>query len=181
MTVDISAWLLSLGLGLAAAPAAAPKQQAHTLSLSLFTIGKSQNKNQVQYAVHVDGQCVPVSAAPVFAYWRMLELGPNRVEPLLPREVGAYGPASQLVTTRGADGGKIRLVLRALHDRPIVVETRRAADGTCGALATVSIADSSAHLFNVYVKLTWHLSVDYLLLRGWSIDGTRVLSEKLRP
>jgi hypothetical protein len=46
MTVDISAWLLSLGLGSAAAPAAAAKPQAHTLSL--VTIGKSQNKNQVQ-------------------------------------------------------------------------------------------------------------------------------------
>jgi hypothetical protein len=179
MTAEVTALFVSLALGLAVAPAAAPKPQAHTLSL--FTIGKSQNKNQVQYAVHVDAQCVPASGAPVFAYWRMLELGPNRVEPLLPRELSAYGPASQLAATRGADGGKVRLVLRALPDRPIFVETRRAAGGTCRAFATVPIAGSPAHLFNVYVKLTWHLSVDYLLLRGWSLDGARVLSEKLTP
>lgn len=172
-----AALLLSLVLGSTAAPDVSPRPRAHTVSL--FTIGKSQNKNQVQYAVHVDGQCALASNAPVFAYWRMLELGPSRIEPLLPRELSAYGPASQLVTARSATGGKLRLVLRALPNRPIVVETRRAADGTCQAFATVAIAGTSAHLFDVYVKLTWHLSVDYLLLRGWSIDGSHVLSEKL--
>jgi hypothetical protein len=63
----------------------------------------------------------------------------------------------------------------------MIVETRRAADGTCRASATIAIAGTSAHLFDVYVKLTWHLSVDYLLLRGWSMQGTRVLSEKVSP
>jgi len=177
MTVGTAALILTVIMGVTAAQAESAKSVVHTVSV--FTIGKSQNKNQVQYAVHVDGQCVPVPGAPVFAYWRMLELGPTRVEPLLPSELSAYGPASQLVTARGADGGEVRLVLRALRNRPILLATRRATDGTCRALATVAIAGSPAHLFNVYVKLTWHLSVDYLLLRGWSMDGTRVLSEKL--
>lgn len=177
MTVEVSALML-LALGLVAAPAELPKPRARTIAL--FTIGKSQNKNQVQYAIRVDGQCAPVPGAPVFAYWRMLELGPTRVEPLLPRELSAYGAASQLVTGRGANGGKLRLVLRALPNRPIVVETRRAADGTCRASATAAIAGTPAHLFDVYVKLTWHLSVDYLLLRGWSMDGTHIVKEKLK-
>ena len=176
MTVEVSAWML-LALGLVAAPAELPKPRARTISL--FTIGKSQNKNQVQYAVHVDDQCVPVPGAPVFAYWRMLELGPTRVEPLLPRELSAYGPASQRITARSANGGKIHLVLKALPERPILVETAQAADGTCRAFASVTIGNRTAHLFNVYVKLTWHLSVDYLLLRGWATDGTHVLSEKV--
>ena len=176
MTVEVR--LLALALGMAVAPAESAKPKVY--AVSLFTIGKSQNKNQVQYAVHTDGQCVPVPRAAVFAYWRMLELGPNRFEPLLARELSAYGVASQLVKARGAAGGEVRLVLRALPNRPIVVETWRATDGTCRAFATLAIAGSPAHLFNVYVKLTWHLSVDYLLLRGWSMDGTRVLSERLR-
>jgi Domain of unknown function (DUF4833) len=177
MTAKFRALILALSVGLIAAPADSAEPKAH--AVSLFTIGKSQNKNQVQYAVHVDGQCVPIPGAPVFAYWRMLELGPTRVEPLLARELSAYGPTSQQVTARRADGGEVRLVLRALPNRSIVVETRRAADGTCRALATVAIAGSPAHLFSVYVKLTWRLSVDYLLLRGWSMDGTRILTEKL--
>jgi hypothetical protein len=176
MTAVVSAMMLSL-LGLAAGPLALPKPRAHTLPL--FTISKSQNKNQVQYAIYVDERCVPLLDAPVFAYWRMLELGPTRVEPLLPRELSAYGPSSQLVTARGANGGQVRLVLRALQDRLIFVETGRAADGTCHAFARVTIGGSPAHLFNVYVKLTWHLSVDYVLLRGWSTDATHLLREKL--
>jgi Domain of unknown function (DUF4833) len=176
MTIARSA-LLSVALALATAPAEPPKPRAH--AIALFTIGKSQNKNQVQYAVHVDSQCVPFPSAPVFAYWRMLELGPTRVEPLLPRELSAYGPASQLVTARSANGGKIHLVLKALPGRPILVETARAADGTCRAFASINIGNRTAHLFNVYVKLSWHLSVDYLLLRGWATDGTQVLSERV--
>ncbi|HEX4473716.1 MAG TPA: DUF4833 domain-containing protein, partial [Polyangiaceae bacterium] len=58
--------------------------------VSLFTIAKSENKNEVEYAVHVDKQCAPISGTPVFAYWRMLELGPTKVAPILPREVSAY-------------------------------------------------------------------------------------------
>jgi hypothetical protein len=180
MAMGTGTLLLLLTLGLTAAPADSAQLAARTVSL--FTISKSQNKNQVQYAIRVDSRCAPVSGAPIFAYWRMLEVGPTRVEPLLPRELRAYGPASQLVTERGADGGKVRLVLQALRDRSILVETRRDADGTCRAFATVAIAGSPAHLFNVYVSLTWRLSVDYLLLRGWSvIERTRLLTEKLSP
>jgi hypothetical protein len=169
---------LALALGLTAVPAVSAKPQAR--ALSLFTIGKSQNKNQVQYAVRVDGQCAPASNGPVFAYWRMRELGPTRVEPLQPGELRAYGPASQASTGRSTTGGRLSLVLRALPNRPIVVETQRAADGACKVFATIAIAGRPAHLFDVYVKLTWRLSVDYLLLRGWSMDGTRILTEKLR-
>ncbi len=144
--------------------------------LSLFTISKSENKNQVQYAVRTDKNCAPVSTAPVFAYWRMLEQGPDRVAPLLPREERAYGIASQRVD----DKGKIHLVLRALPNRPIVVETGRAKDGSCQALANMPINGSPAYLFDVYVKLKWPATVEYLLLRGWSRDRSHVLTEKLK-
>ncbi len=41
----------------------------------VFSIAKSENKNQVQYVVRLDAHCAPVGPAPVFAYWRMLEKG----------------------------------------------------------------------------------------------------------
>ena len=147
--------------------------------LPLFTIGKSQNKNQVQYSVHVDDHCVPRAKTPVFAYWHMLELGPTRVAPLLSREYRAYGIANQRVTEQHSDGGQVSLALRALPKRPILVKTFKGSSGACRALATLTIAGKPAHLFDVYVKLNWHLGVDYLFLRGWSTDRSRILSEKL--
>ena len=170
-------WFLSVVFWGTSALGDAPPRASH--AIPLFTIGKSQNRNQVQYAIHVDDRCIPTQDSPVFAYWRMLELGPNRVAPLLSREIRAYGIATQSVTAHGSVGGKVRLALRAMPNRPILVETLQGSNGTCRAFATLDIAGKSAHLFDVYVKLNWDLGVEYLLLRGESMDGTRVLNEKL--
>lgn len=163
----------ALSFVISAAPAGDARQAGE---LSLFSISKSENKNQVQYAVQTNPNCAPASTAPVFAYWRMLEQGPNRVAPLLPREQEAYGIASQSVDTKG----RVRVVLRAVPSRPIVVETGRADDGSCRALANMPIKGSPAYLFDVYLKLKWPAAVEYLLLRGWSHDRSHVLTEKLK-
>jgi hypothetical protein len=144
--------------------------------LPLFSISKSENKNQVQYAVHANAQCAAASAAPVFAYWRMLEQGATRVAPLLSREQAAYGIASQSVDAEG----RVRLVLRAVPSRPIIVEIGRSDAGACRALANLPISGSPAYLFDVYLKLKWPSAVEYLLLRGWSRDRSHVLTEKLK-
>ena len=154
-----------------------PSRAAH--AIPLFTIAKSQNRNQVQYAIHVDDQCVPTQGSPIFAYWRMLELGPNQVAPLLSQEIRAYGIATQSSTARSSVGGKVRLALQAMPNRPILVETFQESSGACRAFATLAIGGKPAHLFEVYVKLNGPLGVDYLLLKGRSVDGTRVLNEKL--
>jgi hypothetical protein len=151
-----------------------------TTEVPLFSISKSENKNRVQYAVRVDRHCAPISEEPIFAYWQMLELGATRIEPLLAREVPAYGPASQTVLSRDADGGRIRLILKALPTRPILVQVFRASSGACQALSTVTISGSPAHLYNVHAKLRWPGGVAYLLVQGWSLDGTHVLSERLK-
>jgi len=62
--------------------------------------------------------------------------------------------------------------------RPVTIETSRGSDGACRGLATASIAGAPAHLFNVYVHLKWD-GVDYLLLQGWSMDGSHVVRERL--
>jgi uncharacterized protein DUF4833 len=149
-------------------------------TLPLFTIAKSENKNQVQYEVRVDDRCAPLGAAPVFAYWRMREHGPDRTEPLLDRELPAYGLSTQSLAAPGAAGGKVHIVLRAVPARPIEVATWRDADGECRASATLVIGGSMAHLFDVYAKLKWPWGIDYLLLQGWSLDGSRVVREVLR-
>jgi len=148
-------------------------------SVPLFTITKSENRNHVQYALRVDAQCTPLSTAPVFAYWKMLEKGPDRTESLLFLEQRAYGIASQRPVTEGPDQGKIRLVLRAVPSRVILVDVKRRADGSCDAGAALTIGGAQANLYNVYARLKWPFGVEYLDLSGWSLDATHVVSERM--
>ncbi len=171
--------LLLVALGSSAAVASADTPVASGKVVPVFSIAKSENKNQVQYVVRIDDRCAPVGQAPMSAYWRMLENGPTDTAPILSREVAAYGLASQAVVARDAGGGTVRVVLKALPGRPLTVVTSRGGDGgKCTALATTSIAGTPAHLFNVYVHLKWD-GVDYLLLQGWSLDGSHVVRETL--
>jgi hypothetical protein len=147
---------------------------------ALFTISKSENKNQVQYALRVDDHCAPIGDAPVYAYWRMIELGPTRTAPLLAQELPAYGVSSQAVVERSDTAGKVRLALQAVPSRPILVQTAVTAGGTCQAWSTLTINGTAAHLYNVHVKLRWPLGVDYLLLQGWATDGKRTVTEMLK-
>jgi hypothetical protein len=144
----------------------------------VFSIAKSENKNQVQYVIQLDDSCVPVGAAPVSAYWRMLEDGPTKTAPILRRENRAYGLSSQAIVARSNGGGTVRIALNALPSRPVTVQASLGSDGACRALAVMPIAGEPAHLFNVFAQLKWD-GVDYLLLRGWSMDGSRVVTEKI--
>jgi hypothetical protein len=144
---------------------------------SLFTISKSENKNEVVFAIHLDERCAPIGDAPVYSFWRMYEKGPHIIEPLLSREEAAYGIAGQSVLSTGSEGGRVEITLRALPKRPVVIETKPA-DGRCEAWSTATVAGESAYLYDVYAKLTT-FGVDYLLLSGWALDRTRVLHEKV--
>lgn len=165
-------WLVAIVLatGTARADAPAPPRA----SVPLFSITKSENKNQIAYALYVDENCAPASGAPVFAYWKMFEKGPTRTAPMLSREAKAYGLVAQRV-----DGEKVRIALKAVPSKPIVIETSRGAQGACQALSTTTIAGVPAHLFDVYVRLKGIFGVDDLLLRGWSMDGKAVVQEKV--
>ncbi len=149
-------------------------------SVPIFTISKSENRNQVRYLVRVDERCAPVGPSPIFAFWRMLERGPDATEPLLARETRAYGVESQTVTARGDAGGTVLLRLNAVPLHDILVETHRIASGQCAATATAQISGVPAHLFNVHVALKWPLRVDYLLFSGWTLDGAQVIEERVR-
>jgi hypothetical protein len=137
---------------------------------SAFVISKTQNRNQVHYAVKVDEACRPVTAAPVRPYWLMLTKGPQVTEPLLDREQPAYGLARQQV-----EGSAVRLVLRALPGRPVLIQTWQGPDGACLSAAVTTIAGSRARLFNVHVACALLCTgVDHLVLTGWRDDGTVV-------
>jgi hypothetical protein len=155
---------------------------------SVFFIAKSENKNQVHYGIRLDGACSPVGRSPVFAYWRMLERGPFATEPLLGHETPAYGFAGQHVVTRDeanfvprrGEGGRVRVTLHALAERPILVES--SADGdACVASARMIIGGVPASLKSVFVQLRWPFGVDSLVLWGRAVDDGRLLREKVEP
>src|ERR1700722_3637008 len=114
-------WTRSIGAAGLLAQASSVDAAAPHDAAALFFVSKSENRNQVAYEVRLDESCRLVGDAPVFAYWRMLELGPTRTEPLLPIEAPAYGIARQEVLERGSLGGAVRIALRALPDREILV------------------------------------------------------------
>jgi len=145
-----------------------------TIPSAIF-VSKSENKNQVHYAVRVDDRCELASPSPVYAYWRMLERGPSVTEPLLSREEAAYGIARQQVA-----GDTVTVWLRALPQRPITVRVARGPDGACTTTAETTIAGHAARLFNVHVSLGF-LRVDHLLLTGWEEPDGRVVRERINP
>jgi len=145
---------------------------------SVFLVAKSENRNQVHYGVHLDASCAPVGSVPIFAYWRMLERGPLATEPLLRREVDAYGFAEQRVVERSADGGRVTLRLHALPGRPIAIQTG-SRDGACEAAATTVIGGVPASLRSVYAQLRWPFGVDHLVLSGRSLADGRAVEERV--
>lgn len=139
---------------------------------SVLFVTKSENKNQVHYGVHLTDACTFASAAPVYAYWKMIEKGPNVTEPILSREERAYGIARQEVA-----GDVVTVVLRGVPHRPIKIHVARGEDGKCTATPETTIAGVLARLFNVHIALGF-LHVDHLMLTGWSASG-QVVRERL--
>ncbi len=166
---------LSLALALALALGSRDARAADASEIpSAFFISKSENKNQVHYAVRVDAACKLVGPAPVRAYWRELERGPDVTSPLLDREQAAYGIESQRL-----QNDRVVLALRALPSRTLAIETARGADGACHAWTHMNIAGEDAQLWSIHVVLKL-LSIDSILLTGWTWTDRRVIRETLR-
>lgn len=170
----LAATVLAIVGGRASTASAEPSRDVP----SVFFVAKSENRNQVHYGLHLDASCTPAGPAPVFVYWRMLEHGPGATEPLLSREVAAYGVADQRIVERRSDGGRVVLHLRALPDRAIEIATT-AHDGRCDVSATTPIDGATAILVSVYAQLRWPFGVDYLLLSGRSLPDGHALRERL--
>jgi hypothetical protein len=170
--VPLSSCLVALaGVGLAIPTGRGVDTDAHSVR-SVFFVAKSENKNQVHYGIRLDQACAPAGAAPVFAYWRMLEKGPLATEPLLAREIPAYGLLSQSALPRDARGGRVVVTLNALPNRPIAIDTT-AAGAQCTAKARALIAGVPASLTSVFVQLRWPFGVEFMVLSGRA-DGLAV-------
>jgi hypothetical protein len=139
-----------------------------------LVIAKSGNKNEVHYAVHVDEACAPVAPAPISAYWRMLERGPDVTEPLRSREETVLGVERQVV-----EAGAVRTTLRAFPGRTLTFRTWRGADGRCASAVEMMVAGVPARLASVYVQQKL-FGVAYVQLTARTAEGV-VVRERLVP
>ena len=144
---------------------------------SVFLVAKSENKNQVHYGVKLDDACNVVDNRPLYGYWRMLE-NKGEIEPILSREVRAYGIDPAQRVEKSGDVTTIYARMNAVPDRVLRVTVTRAA-GKCEARAAMSIAGAEANLRLIYIRLSWPFGVDYILLRGSRMTDGRPIEEKI--
>jgi Domain of unknown function (DUF4833) len=177
--VALSLLLAGSALRLVAqAPPSAAKLPAQAVQ-SVFHIAKSENKNQVHYAVQVDADCRPTGKRPVYGFWRDLELGQRAVSSLLKHEQPAYGLGEpRFVRVHETGGGEVRVSLRGFPDRPLTVETFKVGKG-CGARALTTIQGQVAMLTSIYVEIGFLCSVDYAIVRGLRVSDGSPVQEKV--
>jgi hypothetical protein len=169
----VAAILTSAHSGLADPPA--PREPREPKSV--FLVAKSENKNQVHYAVRVDDACNVIGTDPLYGYWRMLEKR-GEIEPMLSREVRAYGLEPVQRIEKSGDATTIYARMNAIPDRILRVTVTRTA-GRCEARATTSIAGTDAQLRLIYIRLSWPFGVDYILLRGSRLADGHSIEEKI--
>jgi len=145
---------------------------------SVFHIAKSENRNQVHYAVDVDQRCRPRGKTPVRGYWREFEEGPRVTDTLRDHQQRAYGLKAPRTIAISDEGGDVRVSLRALPERLLRVVTFRDANG-CRARAFTPIKKQPAILTSIYVELGFLYSVDYILLRGIRVSDGAPIQERI--
>jgi hypothetical protein len=153
---------------------------------AVFVIGKNLDRNEVQYGIRLDDQCVPVSSEPIYAYWRQYEQGPEVTEDLNFLDKTAYGIRMQVVQSPPGKPKKIVMTLRATSDRGIAIVAHKlppeesGGRGTaCAAEALAFIANVPARLQRVYVHVAGFLSVDYIELTGTRLDNGKPIVERI--
>jgi hypothetical protein len=142
---------------------------------SVFYVSKSENQNQVHYAVRLDTSCRPVGPQPVFAYWRRLRKGSRIDEPLVGAGTRVYGASDVQRVTTSANGGTVQTFVKALDRVRIEVRSERGPKG-CTATATTAIKGARAKLSHAYLQLgTLGLRVKYVDVHGYRIsDGAKL-------
>jgi hypothetical protein len=143
---------------------------------SLFHVAKSENQNQVHYAIRLDAACQPSGKRPVFAYWRRLR-GEQRVDgPLEGLGTRFYGASDEQTVKSWQTGGQVYMHVKALPAVRIRVEVSKSSNG-CRATAFTNIANEPSQLSFAYLQLAKLkiLGVKYVDVVGFRLrDGARV-------
>lgn len=147
---------------------------------TMFVIGKNTDKNEVQYGIRLDKDCVPIGDEPVYAYWRQYEKGPEVTEDLNFLDKTGYGIKDQRVEQRSPASSKVLMRLRATSDRTIAIYVRKEG-ATCVAEPISYIAGTSARLQRIHVQLSGPLSISWIDIRGVRTDNKQPINERTKP
>jgi hypothetical protein len=147
---------------------------------TVFAIGKNTDKNEVQYGIRLDKDCMPVGDEPVYAYWRQFEQGPEVLEDLNFLDKQGYGIRSQELRQKTPERSKVLVNLRATSERWIAVVTQRV-DAKCTGYAIATINGSPARLDRIFLKVSGPISVEYVELRGTNIKTGEPATERIKP
>jgi hypothetical protein len=180
MKPTLGAMLVPIGLSVLVPAAHAEGRFGPHDVRTIFVIGKNTDRNEVQYGIRLDADCVPVSEEPIYAYWRQYEKGPEVTEDLNFLDKTGYGIKKQKVEERKASGSKVVLTLRATSDRPIAVYLRKEKNA-CVAEPLTYISGTSARLERIHVQLSGPLSVSYIEIRGVRSDNKQPIVERAKP
>lgn len=142
---------------------------------SAFYVAKSENQNQVHYAVRLDALCRPLGKRPVFAYWRRLRQGKRIDAPLVGLGTTVYGAVDEQKVTVRARGGSVWTAVKALKQLRIRVDAEPEAAG-CKVVAYASIKGQWSRLSHAFLQLrAFGLSVKYVDVIGYRVsDGARM-------
>lgn len=171
--------IVALGLPHAAHAQAGRSFGPHDVR-TIFHIAKSDDRNRVDYGIHLDADCQPVGRSPVYAYWHRFEPGEPRYGELNPLDRQLYGIRSQRVRTRSANGTWTEMRINALPGYRILVLTQRTADG-CQARARAAVNHRPAFIHRVFVQLGGPFSVDHVVFRGVDATTHRPVVERRLP
>lgn len=146
---------------------------------SAFYVSKSENHNQVHYAVRLDAACHPDGARPVFGYWRRIRQGVRVDGPLDGLGTRYYGASDVQQVARTPEGGTVRMHVKALARLPIVITIVKR-EGRCVARATTTIAKGDALLHHAHLQLgRFGLTVRYIDLFGTRLSDGSAVKERI--
>ena len=143
---------------------------------SVVFLTKNTNNNQVHYGVNVDKQCRPAEEDPVYAYWRMLEKGPDERDGLKFWEQPGYGVRQPEKVDLNTDSGSLALVIRGVPDHKIRLETFTS-DRGCRARAITGISGEEAILLRIDIEVSGWATVHKVEIHGISLSSGLEVSE----
>jgi hypothetical protein len=147
---------------------------------SVFHVAKSENGNQVHYALRLSDTCQPLGKQPAFAYWRRARTKGFIEAPLEGMGRFVYGASDDQVVESGPDGTRVRFYVKALERVSIEVHVQKGPSG-CTTSTTTTLSGKRIRLSYAFVQLGGlGLRVKYVDVVGYGADGVRV-TERMRP
>ncbi len=146
---------------------------------TVFFISKSDDKSRVDYGIRLNEHCAPTGDDAVYPYWHEFDYNPPHTHTLNMFEYVPYGFSEQRLVHRTQSGGDQLIRLKQL-DRPILITTKKEADGSCSAMARARVGGvEGAQLVSVYAKLAGPMSVDYIDIKGKNLASGADVTERV--